>query len=302
MRLSRLCAVLFLLTAVTALAQNNRSFVSTTGSDANDCTVGHDCRSFTRALAVTNSGGEILALTSGGYGPMSITQAVSILATTGAASITVTSGNGVVISAGASDRIVLKGLSITQAGGLVAVYAIGYGDLSIDNCTVTGGVHGIYAGGDASSMAMISDTTVRDENGDGFEMQAPAVLVRCRSFRNGGSGLNVYDSMTSAPKVVATDFISAGGEYGVQVVALNSGHDVEVALDHAVLSHSAFDGVRCGAIQGSTAHVSITNSSVVYNGLYGLNADSGSISSMKNNMVIGNSAATNGTIDAITAE
>ena len=299
MRVSLLCIAL--LTAASALAQNNRSFVATYGSDVNDCTAGNECRSFTRALAVTNPGGEVLALTSGGYGAMTITQAVSILATTGAASITSSGSYGVTVLAGSSDRVLLRGLNITMTAS-VGLYATGYGNLSVENCTINGGIHGLYAGGGASAMAMISDTTVRDTSGDGFECQSPAVLVRCRSLRNAGSGLNVYDSATTAPKVVATDFVSAGGQYGVQVTTFNSGHTIEVALDHAVLSHNIFDGVRCGTNQGAVAHVSITNSSVVYNGLYGLNADTGSISSMKNNMVIGNGAPTNGTIAAITAE
>src|SRR5579871_1161487 len=74
------CAALALIFAFTAQAQNNRSFVATTGNDANTCSASAYCRTFTRALAVTNSGGEIVVVNSGGYGPATITQAVVITA------------------------------------------------------------------------------------------------------------------------------------------------------------------------------------------------------------------------------
>lgn len=54
------CAVIALALTLRALAQNNRSFVATFGSDASDCTASANCRTFARALAVTNSGEEIL--------------------------------------------------------------------------------------------------------------------------------------------------------------------------------------------------------------------------------------------------
>ena len=49
LRIGILFSVL-LFVALTASAQNNRSFVSTSGSDANTCTPGSECRSFTRAI------------------------------------------------------------------------------------------------------------------------------------------------------------------------------------------------------------------------------------------------------------
>src|ERR1700757_431036 len=62
-----------------SLASAQRVFVSAqAGDDANPCTVASPCRTFGKALSSVAAGGEIIALDSGGYGPVTITQAVSI--------------------------------------------------------------------------------------------------------------------------------------------------------------------------------------------------------------------------------
>src|ERR1700681_1865448 len=68
------------LSALPSLAQNPRSFVATTGNDANTCTRNNECRTFARALAVTNAGGEVIAIDSGGFGPFYVSQAVTVAA------------------------------------------------------------------------------------------------------------------------------------------------------------------------------------------------------------------------------
>src|SRR5207245_152602 len=101
-----------------AFAQNNRSFVATFGNDANNCTPGSECRSFTRAMAVTNAGGEIIAISSGGYGAFTIAKAVTVIGAPGiTASITVTGIDGIGIAAAGSDRVTIRGLNITQTAG-----------------------------------------------------------------------------------------------------------------------------------------------------------------------------------------
>src|SRR6266571_6657569 len=83
-----------------ALAQ--RTFVSAaTGNDANPCTRTAPCRNFAAAIAQTQSGGEVVVLDSGGYGTVTITQAVSLVAPAGVyAGISVFSGTGITVNAG----------------------------------------------------------------------------------------------------------------------------------------------------------------------------------------------------------
>src|SRR5438309_12024619 len=67
-----LCASLF--------ALNNRSAVSLTGSDLATCTVPDPCRTIDVAMSKTNSGGEVVVLSTAGYGPFTVTKSISIIA------------------------------------------------------------------------------------------------------------------------------------------------------------------------------------------------------------------------------
>jgi hypothetical protein len=59
--------------AVPAQAQENRTFVSSTGTDGNNClTTTTPCRHFTAAYAATPAGGEIDVLDPGNYGGLTI--------------------------------------------------------------------------------------------------------------------------------------------------------------------------------------------------------------------------------------
>ena len=68
------------------------------------CSLTAPCRGFAAALVQTNPGGEIVVLDSAGYGPVTITKAVSIVVPPGiyaGVSVTVAGTDGIVVSAGA---------------------------------------------------------------------------------------------------------------------------------------------------------------------------------------------------------
>ena len=103
--------------ALAAHADQTRSFVSSYGSDSNDCSRQAPCRSFATAITKTVAGGEINTLDPGGYGAVTITKAISIVSGLGEAGVLVPAGGtGITISAGATDRINLRGLAIEGAG------------------------------------------------------------------------------------------------------------------------------------------------------------------------------------------
>ncbi len=78
-----------------------RTWVSSYGSDANDCSLGTPCRSFAVAIATTTVGGEVAVVDSAAYGPVSITKPVSIVASAGIyAGISVLSGTGIIVNPG----------------------------------------------------------------------------------------------------------------------------------------------------------------------------------------------------------
>jgi hypothetical protein len=63
-----------------ALAAVQRTFVASTGNDANPCSLAAPCRAFGAAILQTSANGEVIVLDSAGYGPATITQPVSIIA------------------------------------------------------------------------------------------------------------------------------------------------------------------------------------------------------------------------------
>src|SRR5437660_8646118 len=106
-------AALIVAIPLIANAQNTRSAVAVTGSDAATCTVPDPCRTFGVALSKTNSGGEVVALTSGGYGPFTIDRSATIIAAPGIyAALVATSGDAIVVNSGASGRVVIRGLYV----------------------------------------------------------------------------------------------------------------------------------------------------------------------------------------------
>ena len=141
--LRRTCALvsiafaLSLFSTIGAAATAKRTFVASNGNDANPCSITAPCRGFTAALAQTASGGEILVLDSAGYGPVSINQAVSIIAPPGVyAGISVLSGTGIFVNPG-SGTVVLSGLTINGLGGTLGIN-FQSGTLRIERTTVSG--------------------------------------------------------------------------------------------------------------------------------------------------------------------
>ena len=142
MRLRIACSIFVLVLAVSASAQN-RVFVSAQhGDDSFACSVTAPCRSFAHALTVVATNGEILALDSGGYGTVSISKNVSIVAPPGVeASITqsVMDLNAIDINAGAN-LVVLRGLSLfgnRAANDGIAILA-GNNNVVVQSCNFTG--------------------------------------------------------------------------------------------------------------------------------------------------------------------
>ena len=97
--------------AAPAYAGGARSFVSGGGTDAGTCERTAPCRTFGYAITQTNAKGEVVALDSSGYGPVTITKAISLIAPKGVhAGISPSSGDAITVAAGTSDHVVLRNL------------------------------------------------------------------------------------------------------------------------------------------------------------------------------------------------
>src|SRR5688572_19789956 len=131
---------LFLATAVAAHGQGARVFVSSTGSDTNDCSRSSPCRNFQRGHDAVTSGGEVVALDSAGYGALNITKSVTITGEGVHAAATGSSAGGNVITVnGAGISVVLRNLQVQSHPSAVSgngISARNFAVLHIEDCTV----------------------------------------------------------------------------------------------------------------------------------------------------------------------
>ncbi|MEO8675519.1 MAG: hypothetical protein ABI569_08070 [Casimicrobiaceae bacterium] len=130
-----------------AWAAQQRSFVASTGLDTSPCNLAAPCRSFNAAILQTNAGGEVVILDTAGYGPVTITKSIKIVAPAGVyGGVSVLGGTnpttGIVINAAPTDDITLAGLAISALPGAppLALFGIDVqsaGAVHIDRVTVS---------------------------------------------------------------------------------------------------------------------------------------------------------------------
>jgi len=244
-----------------------RTFVSTTGSDSNACSLAAPCRGFAKALTVTDVAGEIVVLDSGGYGAVAIGQAVSIIAPPGVyAGISVfaggaTNGQGVVVNAG-TGKVVLRGLTITGLGGTDGI-AFNSGDaLYVDNLVVSGFGSGsglIASVGAATAGLFVQDSAFRD-NGTGLKTGtaggALTLNVERTSFVRNGKGADIQ----GATKGVIHAGIFNAGTIGLTAGLAGSATTVKLDLRDCTVSDNSGSGIS--AVTSSSTMLSVISSLV----------------------------------------
>jgi hypothetical protein len=154
------------LCAVSTFQANKRSFVATTGNDANNCTLSASCRTLAAALTVTTPGGEIVLVDSGGYGTATISQPVVITAVGVDASITATSGNALTINT--TGNVTITGLNLNNGGtGNDGVLVQAVGILRLNNVEIQNfadnGIEFV-----ANGNLAVYDSKVNDSGHDGL--------------------------------------------------------------------------------------------------------------------------------------
>lgn len=284
-------SVLFLAAASPVCGLANRVFVSArSGNDSNSCdNIATPCQTFAGVVGQLNPGGEAIVLDSGGYGPVTITQSLTIEAPPGVlAFIHPSSGNAVTINAGASDTVVLRGLvlNVGPGGGIVANTV---GTLHIESCVVSGFAGtGIYVAA-SNSKTFIKDTISR-QNGSGGGIAGIAIVAgkgsidHCRSEGNKSVGFWADNG-----DVTIRDSVAAGnGDHGFLVVSGGSESSVLVVYD-SVSTNNGGDGFFANKLSTGPVTSRVANSSISENSGAGLDAFAGStFESLGNNLVRGN--------------
>ncbi len=174
----------FLLASIMMNAQASRTWVSGVGDDANPCSRTAPCKTFAGAISKTAAGGEIDALDPAGYGAVTITKSLTIDGGGGqVASVLVAGTNGIVVSAGLSDVVILRNLRINGLrnsgnGGINGINFIAGGSLIVDKCEIFGfNTNGVNISLGSSGQAWVTDTNIQNIGGTGIAATTTAGVV-----------------------------------------------------------------------------------------------------------------------------
>src|ERR1700688_4590452 len=275
-----------------AVGTASRTFVSGVGADTGSCPLAAPCRTFAYALTQTAPSGEIIALSSAGYGAVTINQAVSIINTSNFAGVTVASGNGITINAGANDSVTLRGLTVDGGGtGSNGIVFNSGGKLTIDQCNVlnfvglgTTGNGIIIQPTSGNQKIVITNTTASNNQYVGVYYFPPSgtantgnVIDRVSANNNGyGIAINNTNSSGTATASNSNSIASFNFAYGFYF------GNVTASLDASYASGND-DGVYL--LSGTLA---LGRSVLMNNSAYGLNIGGGTVNSYKDNRIAGN--------------
>jgi hypothetical protein len=275
---------LVVVAAPAANAQATRTWVSGVGDDFNPCSRTAPCKTFAGAISKTAAGGEISALDPGGFGSVTITKSITINGDGTLAGILASLTNGVTINAAATDRVVLRNLSINGGGnGLSGVRFLAGKSLVLDNVTISG----FTTRGLSVALANAGDVFVKNSHitkcGVGVFASTTVGLARV-SIENTsivGNTTNGIEGSTSSRINVSNSVISGNGTNGVLA---NSG-TTRIALTTCQVSYNV-TGINASALSSITR----LSDNDIFNNDTGVDIVSGGIETAGNNRIAGNTA------------
>jgi hypothetical protein len=278
--------VLVLLVTCSSLAhaQATRTWVSGVGDDANPCSRTAPCKTFAGAISKTAPGGEINVLDPGGFGAVTITKSITISSEGFEAGVLVSGTNGIIVSAGVADVVVLRGLDIEGLGtGLDGIKVLGtLGALHVEKCTVNAfrGSNGSgieIATTSGTTQVYIKDTIVRDNgqgtgggifiNPGGGTVKASLDNVRMENNTfglkvTGTSTVSVNRSVAAGNSALGAGFSAIGGSAVLNIedsVAANNGTGVVCSNATVRVGNTLFSGNGTGVAAAGTNCFSFKN-------------------------------------------
>jgi hypothetical protein len=293
------------LLAAPAAALNNRSFVSSQGSDSNACTRGAPCRTLQVAHDHTNPGGEINFLDPAGYGELTVTKAISIIndGIGTAAMLPPVGGNGITINAGAGDAISLRGLTIDGQGrsdtnGIV--FNTG-GSLTLRDCVVRRNEDiGLLFQPNGAATLAISDSVFESHGSAGVSLaptgvgDVTAVVSRVEANNNFYGLLAASSMKTGGSVAVSVSDSVAANNASVGFYAFSETIPSTITLMRAVAANNNNFGLYA---YGAAAVVRVGESMVTDNASGWFVGAGGQVQSYGTNQIDGNGSADDFTSD-----
>jgi hypothetical protein len=274
-----------------------RTFVSTTGADSNACSLTAPCRTFGKAILVTDVGGEIVVLDSGGYGGVTVNKNVTILSPSGVyAGLSVFAGNDGITVASPATKVVLRGLTINGQGGNNGV-RIQAGEVHLESLVIANLTQaGILIEG--GSSVRVAGTVVRS-NAEGLHVVPTSgtvnVVVRESEFSNQtGAGVDVMPSGSGVVARVTVEHSSATKNAAGFAAAPGAGASAMLVVNQSVTSENAGAGISSS---GAGATVYVRESAITRNNIGLAQTSSGVLNACGANLLAANNTAQSGSIN-----
>ena len=271
------------------------TWVSGTGTDAGNCQITAPCRTFAFAHDQTNNNGSINVLSSGNFGPLTITKPISIVADgVEAVMNSAAGGAGIIIQVGAAQIVSLRGLTIDLRGtDNIGISFVSGAALHLHHSVIRRTNRGIlFAPASGTSELHIADSVIANSGSIGLLVLpsgsggATVVLDRVRVENADVHGM-VFQGNNTTGSITATvrNSVSAGNS-GQGIFAVEAGAGTTtVTIDRSAAVNNGLGLFATGA--GAT--IRIGNSTVSGNTQRGLLvSDSGLIPSYGTNKVDGN--------------
>ena len=274
-RVLQVCIVTIGALLTTGALAASETWVSGVGNDAGNCAITSPCRTFAFAAGITVTGGTINVLSSGSYGPVTITKSVSIIADGVEAIIdTAALGSAIRIQAPNSHVVVLRGLTIHGVSGNDAIRFISGGALDVQKSVIIGGANGInFAPTTNVARLSVSDTTIANTTSVGLWV-VPS-----------GSG--------GAQVAIDRVRVEHSGAEGFEFTGVNGTGSIKATLRDCVSSGNATTGIRSDQDSSGTVVVMVDRCASINNGT-GIDSEGpGSTIRIGDSVVTGNGVGLN---------
>jgi hypothetical protein len=272
-----------LLAVPAAQAQATRTWVSGVGDDVNPCSRTAPCKTFAGAISKTAAGGEISVLDPGGFGVVTITKAITINGDGTLAGILSAGTNGIIVNAGANDRVVIRNVSINGVGtGLNGIRYLAGKSLTLDNVTISGVTgRGIDVSLAAAGSLFAQDTRITNCGTGVFVSttvgNATAMLDHV-SLQNNTNGI---EASTNARITISNSVIASNTSNGV----LASSGSAEANVSRCQVDHNGLTAIN---VTASGGRIRISSNDIYNNNTSISIAAGGIVNSDGQNRVAGN--------------
>ena len=287
-------AAFSLLVNATPARAVGQTWVSGTGSDSGTCPITAPCLTLQFAHNQTSNGGAINVLSSGSFGPLTITKSISIVAEGVEAAInTAAGGAGIIVNANFS-TVSLRGLTLDLTGDNGISFVSGAA-LHVHNSVIRGTASGIkFAPASGTSELFVANSVIANTSGGTVAAgllvkptgsgSARVVLDSVR-VENGGMGIGFFGTTTTGSiRTTVRDSVSAGhGGPGIAAVESGSG-TVNVTVDRTASVNNS-----TGILSDGTGATIAIGDSTISGNAFALSTQSlGVIESYKTNKIRAN--------------